>query len=96
LSGISVFYKDQAGNIFHTYSCYGRGNEKAVSSYMYLDLTPKGRNENGPRRDLTDWVRHHDRYGAGGSVLPTGRYVAHQNLAPGCGCAENRAAETRQ
>lgn len=84
LSGISVFYKDPAGSIFHTYSCYGRGNEKAVSSYMYLDLTPKGRNETGPRHDLSDWVRHHDRYGAGGFVQPTGRYVAPLGLDPAC------------
>jgi predicted dithiol-disulfide oxidoreductase (DUF899 family) len=84
LSGISVFYKGPAGNIFHTYSCYGRGNEKAVTSYMYLDLTPKGRNETGPRHDLGDWVRHHDRYGAGGFVQPTGRYVAPLGLEPAC------------
>ncbi len=42
---------------------------------MYLDLTPKGRNES-PGGNLTDWVRHHDRYGAGGIVLSTGRYQA--------------------
>jgi hypothetical protein len=43
---------------------------------MYLDLTPKGRNENGPNFDLTDWVRHHDRYNADGHVASTGRWVA--------------------
>jgi predicted dithiol-disulfide oxidoreductase (DUF899 family) len=75
LSGLSVFYKDEDGNIFHTYSCYARGDEKIVSAYMLLDLTPKGRNErvNG---NLTDWVRHHDRYGAGGFVDSAGRYQA--------------------
>src|SRR5579863_8586708 len=73
LSGLSVFYKDEEGNIFHTYSCYGRGDEKIVSTYMLLDLTPKGRNEtiNG---NLTDWVRHHDKYVTGGFVDSTGRY----------------------
>lgn len=73
LSGLSVFYKDESGNIFHTYSCFARGDEKIVSAYMLLDLTPKGRNEtiNG---NLTDWVRHHDKYGAAGEVDHTGRF----------------------
>lgn len=74
LSGISVFYRDANGTIFHTYSAYGRGAEETLGTYMILDLTPKGRNETGPNHDLTDWVRHHDRYGAGGSVEATGRY----------------------
>jgi predicted dithiol-disulfide oxidoreductase (DUF899 family) len=73
LSGLSVFYKDDGGNIFHTYSCYARGDEKIVSTYMLLDLTPKGRNETN-QGNLTDWVRHHDKYGTGGFVDSTGRY----------------------
>jgi predicted dithiol-disulfide oxidoreductase (DUF899 family) len=63
-AGISVFYKDEVGQIFHTYSTYGRGDEMLDTTYMYLDLTPKGRNEPGPRHNLGDWVRHHDRYDA--------------------------------
>ena len=61
LSGRSVFYRDAAGEIFHTYSSYARGGEISLGSYGILDVTPKGRNEtiNG---NLTDWVRHHDRY----------------------------------
>jgi predicted dithiol-disulfide oxidoreductase (DUF899 family) len=61
LSGRSVFYRDQAGDIFHTYSSYARGGELFLGSYAVLDITPNGRNEtiNG---NLTDWVRHHDRY----------------------------------
>jgi predicted dithiol-disulfide oxidoreductase (DUF899 family) len=61
LSGRSVFYRDAAGDIFHTYSSYGRGGESFLGAYSYLDITPKGRDEtvNG---NLTDWVRHHDRY----------------------------------
>jgi predicted dithiol-disulfide oxidoreductase (DUF899 family) len=62
LSGISVFYKDENGDIFHTYSSYGRGAEELITTYVCLDLTPKGRNETGPNYDLGDWVRHHDRY----------------------------------
>lgn len=76
LSGISVFYKNHAGEIFHTYSSYGRGNEEVLGAYMYLDLTPLGRNENGPNFSMGDWVRHHDRYGADGYVDATGGYIA--------------------
>jgi predicted dithiol-disulfide oxidoreductase (DUF899 family) len=85
LSGISVFYKDEQGNIFHTNSNYGRGAEEVLSTYMLLDLTPKGRNETGPNYNLTDWVRHHDRYGAEGLVDATGRFIAAKSS---CGCAE--------
>jgi predicted dithiol-disulfide oxidoreductase (DUF899 family) len=80
LSGISVFFKDASGDIFHTYSSYGRGSEEVLGAYMYLDLTPKGRNENGPHFSLGDWVRHHDRYDAGGHVDSTGGYIAAKPL----------------
>jgi predicted dithiol-disulfide oxidoreductase (DUF899 family) len=86
LSGLSIFYKDEAGDIFHTYSTYGRGDELVDTTYMYLDLTPKGRNETGPNYNLADWVRHHDRYGAGGFVDPRGRYVAGERADSSCGC----------
>jgi predicted dithiol-disulfide oxidoreductase (DUF899 family) len=62
LSGLSVFYKDAGGDVFHTYSSYGRGNEEVIGAYIYLDLTPNGRNENGPNHNLTDWVKRHDEY----------------------------------
>ncbi len=80
VAGISVFYKDSNGDIFHTYSQYARGGEGALGTYFFLDLTPMGRNENGPGFNLTDWVRHHDRYGAGGLVQPTGRYQAESKI----------------
>jgi predicted dithiol-disulfide oxidoreductase (DUF899 family) len=89
LSGISVFYKDVNGDIFHTYSSYARGNEEVVGAYMYLDLTPKGRNETGPNHNLTDWVRHHDRYGAGGFVNATGAYVPPKRPEACCHSAES-------
>jgi predicted dithiol-disulfide oxidoreductase (DUF899 family) len=73
-SGISVFYRDAGGDVFHTYSSYARGNEEIIGAYMWLDLTPKGRNEAGPTFSMGDWVRHHDRYHAGGFVDPTGGY----------------------
>jgi predicted dithiol-disulfide oxidoreductase (DUF899 family) len=59
--GHSVFYKDERGNIFHTYSTYARGNESFNIHYHYLDIVPKGRNENG-RGPF--WVRRHDEYEA--------------------------------
>ncbi|MEO8713445.1 MAG: thioredoxin family protein [Acetobacteraceae bacterium] len=64
LSGVSVFYKDASGAIFHTYSQYARGGDMLIGTYNYLDLTPKGRDETGPNHNLTDWVRHHDKYDA--------------------------------
>jgi len=62
LPGASVFYKDEAGNVFHSYSSYGRGNEEVIGAYMLLDMTPKGRNETGPNGNLMDWVKRHDQY----------------------------------
>ena len=61
LSGRSVFYRNEAGEIFHTYSSFGRGGEDILSTYRYLDVVPKGRDE-GAGGNLARWVRHHDRY----------------------------------
>jgi predicted dithiol-disulfide oxidoreductase (DUF899 family) len=61
MPGVSAFYKDDSGEVFHTYSTYGRGVEVMMHTYRLLDLTPKGRDEDG--LDFTmAWVRHHDRY----------------------------------
>ena len=62
LPGCSVFFKDEAGIVFHTYSSYGRGNEEVIGAYMLLDMTPLGRNENGPNGNLMDWAKRHDQY----------------------------------
>ena len=62
LHGTSVFFRDENGAIYHTYSSYGRGDERSLGTYMFLDVTPKGRNETGPNFNLTDWVRRHDEY----------------------------------
>ncbi|HZP78932.1 MAG TPA: thioredoxin family protein [Pseudolabrys sp.] len=59
--GVSVFCKDDAGHVFHTYSTYGRGVEVMMGTYRMLDLTPKGRDE-GDGAYTMDWIRHHDRY----------------------------------
>lgn len=58
MPGVSVFYKNAAGEIFHTYSAYARGLDILVGTYNYLDLTPKGRNE----EEIMEWVRLHDKY----------------------------------
>ncbi|TMQ66418.1 MAG: DUF899 domain-containing protein [Candidatus Eisenbacteria bacterium] len=59
--GVSVFYRDATGGIFHTYSAYARGLDILVGAYNYLDLAPKGRDEDGLTHSMA-WVRHHDRY----------------------------------
>jgi predicted dithiol-disulfide oxidoreductase (DUF899 family) len=61
LPGISAFYKDEAGQVFHTYSTYGRGVEVMMGTYRMLDLMPKGRDEREVAHKM-EWVRHHDRY----------------------------------
>jgi predicted dithiol-disulfide oxidoreductase (DUF899 family) len=59
--GASVFYRDGGGAVFHTYSTYGRGLDILIGAYNYLDLVPKGRDEDGLAHTMA-WVRHHDRY----------------------------------
>jgi predicted dithiol-disulfide oxidoreductase (DUF899 family) len=59
--GASVFYKDASGAVFHTYSCYARGIDMLNGAYHFLDLVPKGRDEEGLDSPQA-WVRHHDRY----------------------------------
>jgi predicted dithiol-disulfide oxidoreductase (DUF899 family) len=59
--GISVFYRNEAGDIFHTYSCFARGLDMMNAAYHYLDLTPLGRHEEGLPYPM-DWVRLHDQY----------------------------------
>jgi predicted dithiol-disulfide oxidoreductase (DUF899 family) len=59
--GASVFAKDAAGEVFHTYSTYGRGLDILMGTYNLLDLVPKGRDEDGLSFSMS-WVRHHDRY----------------------------------
>lgn len=61
LPGISVFYKDDVGDVFHTYSAYRRGVEAMMGTYNMLELVPKGRDEQDDEYGMK-WVRHHDRY----------------------------------
>ncbi len=89
LSGDSVFFKDDAGTIFHTYSTFSRGGEEFLGAYRYLDVMPKGRDENGPYHSLTDWVRPHDMYAKGGMVEGNGRYHV-----AACSCAVHQEGAT--
>jgi predicted dithiol-disulfide oxidoreductase (DUF899 family) len=59
--GVSVFVKDDDGNVFHTYSCYSRGLDILIGAYHLLDLTPKGRDEQELPYGMA-WLRHRDRY----------------------------------
>ena len=59
--GISFFYKDDAGQVFHTYSTFGRGVEAMMMTYDMLDMAPQGRGEEHDAYGM-QWVRHHDRY----------------------------------
>lgn len=59
--GISVFYKDATGAIFHTYSCYARGMDMMNTAYQYLDLVPRGRDEARLEWPMA-WVRRRDSY----------------------------------
>ncbi len=59
--GISVFYRNEQGDVFHTYSCYSRGLDMLNGAYHYLDLVPKGRNEDDLPHSMA-WLRRHDQY----------------------------------
>jgi predicted dithiol-disulfide oxidoreductase (DUF899 family) len=61
--GMSVFYKNERGEIFHTYSAYARGIDMFNTAYHYLDVCPKGRDED-KLSFVQAWVKHHDRYGS--------------------------------
>jgi predicted dithiol-disulfide oxidoreductase (DUF899 family) len=76
LSGRSAFYKNEAGELFHTYSAYGRADEEVMGIYGILDTMPKGRHE--PNHAMIDRVRPRNMYVEGGEVEASGRYHAPQ------------------
>jgi predicted dithiol-disulfide oxidoreductase (DUF899 family) len=69
LPGVSVFFKNDANAVFHTYSTYGRGVEVMMGTYNMLDLVPKGRGERDVGHKM-EWVRHHDRYESAPATNP--------------------------
>ena len=84
LPGTSVFYRDASGGVLHTYSSYARGGDLLLGTYNYLDLTPKGRDEDTLTFAMA-WVRHHDRYGDDYSVDPTAPYTSPERSDCSCG-----------
>jgi len=88
--GASVFYKNDAGEIFHTYSTYARGLDILVGTYNFLDLAPKGRDEDGLAFSMA-WVRHHDRYAEGYSVDPKAQYAAPKGAGSSCCSGEHKS-----
>jgi predicted dithiol-disulfide oxidoreductase (DUF899 family) len=70
--GISVFRKNDAGQVFHTYSSYGRGLDILIGAYNLLDIAPNGRDEAGLKYGMA-WVRHHDKYAT--DATPRDKYV---------------------
>jgi len=71
--GVSVFCKNEAGEVFHTYSSYGRGLDILIGAYNFIDMAPKGRDEEGLPYGMA-WVRHHDKYeGAAATAAATAK-----------------------
>jgi len=71
--GISVLFRDEAGNIFHTYSCFARGLDMMNAAYHYLDLTPMGRHEEGLPYPM-DRLRLRDQYQPASAPPPAARH----------------------
>ncbi|MEI9898321.1 MAG: DUF899 domain-containing protein [Chthoniobacter sp.] len=92
--GLSVFYRNTAGHVFHTYSTYGRGLELLMSTYRILDVVPKGRDEDRLGFAM-EWVRHHDRYGTDDFADADKPYwpeaASTASATCGCGQAETHA-----
>ena len=80
--GASVFFKNEAGEIFHTYSTYGRGLDILIGAYNFLDLAPKGRDEAGLAWSMA-WVRRHDEYD--GAVVDAKASYQEPKKADSCG-----------
>jgi predicted dithiol-disulfide oxidoreductase (DUF899 family) len=81
--GLSVFFRDPSGEVFHTYSSYARGLDIFVGTYNFLDHVPKGRDEDGLAHTMA-WVRHHDKYSQGYFVDPKQLYVEPAKVAGSC------------
>jgi predicted dithiol-disulfide oxidoreductase (DUF899 family) len=90
--GLSVFYQDANGNIFHTYSTFSRGLDPLLSTYVVLDFVPKGRNEEHLDFSMA-WLRHHDRYGTNEFADSDKPYWpgAAAQPASSCGCGSTKA-----
>jgi predicted dithiol-disulfide oxidoreductase (DUF899 family) len=81
--GLSAFYKDEAGNVFHTYSAYARGLDILIGAYNFLDFAPKGRDEDGLAFSMA-WVKHHDKYTGNDDVDAKRGYVPPAKMHDCC------------
>jgi predicted dithiol-disulfide oxidoreductase (DUF899 family) len=88
--GTSVFARDAAGEVFHTYSSYARGLDILMGSYNFLDLVPKGRDEDGLAFTMS-WVRHHDRYTEGYFADPVQKCEQPKGSAGSCCSGESHS-----
>jgi predicted dithiol-disulfide oxidoreductase (DUF899 family) len=86
--GLSVFAKDASGDVYHTYSSYARGLDILVGTYNFLDMAPKGRDEDGLKHFMA-WVRHHDKYNQGYFVDPTQGYIEPSKVSGSCCSGEH-------
>lgn len=84
--GFSVFYKDEDGQIYHTYSSYSRGGEVLLGAYHFIDATPFGRMEGN---DIMGWMRRHDSYENDGRGQP----LAAKPSTSCCSCSSGAQAE---
>jgi predicted dithiol-disulfide oxidoreductase (DUF899 family) len=87
--GLSVFYKDDSGTVYHTYSSYARGLDILIGAYNFLDLVPKGRDEDGLAFSMS-WVRHHDKYSDVQTIDPAQTYVHPRVSTATCCEGEDR------
>ena len=96
--GLSVFYKDADGQIFRTYSTYGRGLDILLTTYNLLDMTPKGRDEESMTPHAMAWVRHHDRYegGEAAACCSGGAAKVSRTMAPVVAEFQEEVATTRR
>lgn len=86
--GASVFVKDTTGDIYHTYSSYGRGLDILLGTYNFLDMVPKGRDEYSLKFSMA-WVRHHDKYEGSYFVDPTREYGQPKSTGSSCCSSEH-------
>lgn len=86
--GASAFFKDGNSEIYHTYSTYERGLDILVGTYNFLDMAPKGRDEEGLAHSMA-WVRHHDKYDGGYFVDPTQKYEQPKIVDHSCCSGEH-------
>lgn len=86
--GLSVFFKDKKGGVYHTYSSYARGLDILVGAYNFLDMAPKGRDEDGLAFSMA-WVRHHDKYTQGYAVDPRQLYKQPEKVGGECCSGEH-------